>query len=78
MPISREQPKPDIRIFSRLIAEAGVDAHRILHVGDDPRLDVVGAMQAGLQAAWLNRNSQAWPEELPPPPRTILSLAEIA
>jgi HAD superfamily hydrolase (TIGR01549 family) len=75
--ISAGAPKPDIRIFSRLIAEAGVDAHRILHVGDDPRLDVVGAMQAGLQTAWLNRNAQAWPEELPPPPRTILSLAEI-
>jgi putative hydrolase of the HAD superfamily len=75
--ISAGAPKPDIRIFSRLIAEAGVDADRILHIGDDPRLDVVGATQAGLQAAWLNRNAQAWPADLPPPPRTILSLAEI-
>ena len=76
--ISAGAAKPDIRIFSRLIEEAGVQAHQILHVGDDPRLDVVGAMQAGLQAAWLNRNGQAWPAQLPPPPRTIMSLAEIA
>jgi FMN hydrolase / 5-amino-6-(5-phospho-D-ribitylamino)uracil phosphatase len=75
--ISAGAPKPDIRIFSRLVAEAGVDADRILHVGDDPRLDVVGAMHAGLQAAWLNRNAQVWPADLPPAPRTILSLAEI-
>ena len=75
--ISAGAPKPDIRIFSRLIAEAGVDANQILHVGDDPQLDVVGAMQAGLQAAWLNRNAQVWPAHLSGPPRTILSLAEI-
>jgi FMN hydrolase / 5-amino-6-(5-phospho-D-ribitylamino)uracil phosphatase len=75
--ISAGAPKPDIRIFSRLIAETGVEAHQILHVGDDPQLDVVGAVQAGLQAAWLNRNSKQWPAHLPPPPRTILSLAEI-
>jgi FMN hydrolase / 5-amino-6-(5-phospho-D-ribitylamino)uracil phosphatase len=75
--ISAGAPKPDIRIFSRLIGEAGVQAHQILHVGDDPQLDVVGATQAGLQAAWLNRNARIWPAHLPPPPRTILSLAEI-
>src|SRR6202012_2620717 len=55
--ISAGAPKPDPRIFSRLVEAAGVEAHRILHVGDDPRLDVHGAMQAGLQAAWLNRNA---------------------
>ena len=76
--ISAGAPKPDIRIFSQLINEAGVEAHQILHVGDDPLLDVVGAMQAGLQAAWLNRDARQWPAHLPPPPRTILSLAELA
>ncbi|MNE95405.1 flavin mononucleotide phosphatase [compost metagenome] len=27
----------------------------MLHVGDDPDLDVIGALGAGLQAAWLVR-----------------------
>ena len=75
--ISAGAPKPERRIFERLIAEAGVEANQILHIGDDPQLDVVGAMQAGLQAAWLNRNAKSWPSDLPPPPRTIASLAEI-
>jgi putative hydrolase of the HAD superfamily len=75
--ISAGAPKPERRIFARLIDEAGVEAHQILHIGDDPQLDVVGAMQAGLQAAWLNRNAKSWPSDLPPPPRTIASLAEI-
>jgi HAD superfamily hydrolase (TIGR01549 family) len=69
--------KPDARIFARLLAEAGVEAHEVLHIGDDPVTDVVGALQAGMQAVWLNRDARAWPEHLPPPPRTITTLAEI-
>jgi putative hydrolase of the HAD superfamily len=69
--------KPDARIFARLLAEAGVEAHEVLHIGDDPVTDVVGAMQAGMQAVWLNRDARAWPKNLPPPPRTITTLAEI-
>jgi HAD superfamily hydrolase (TIGR01549 family) len=69
--------KPDARIFSRLLAEAGVEAHEVLHIGDDPVTDVAGAMQAGMQAVWLNRDARTWPKNLPPPPRTITTLAEI-
>ncbi len=70
--------KPDARIFARLAALAGVDAAEVLHVGDDPLADVVGAMQAGMQAVWLNRDSRAWPRELASrPPRTITTLAEL-
>ncbi len=70
--------KPDIRIFARLLDAARVAAAQVLHVGDDPHLDVVGAMQAGMQAVWLNRDGKVWPAHLPPPPRTILSLEEIS
>ena len=69
--------KPDARIFARLAALAGVEAHRVLHIGDDPQADVVGAMRAGMQAVWLNRDARAWPKELGAPPRTISTLAEI-
>ena len=69
--------KPDLRIFTRLLAEAGADAHQVLHIGDDPLADVAGAMQAGMQAVWLNRDGREWPQGLPPPPRTITTLAEI-
>jgi putative hydrolase of the HAD superfamily len=69
--------KPDARIFNRLLEEAGVEAAQVLHIGDDPHLDVVGATQAGLQAAWLNRGAKTWPAHLPPPPRTIVTLEEI-
>jgi putative hydrolase of the HAD superfamily len=69
--------KPDARIFARLAQAAGVEPHRVLHVGDDPLADVVGATGAGMQAVWLNREGRAWPEQFAPPARTISSLAEI-
>ena len=69
--------KPDARIFAHLVSMAGVEAHRVLHVGDDPIADVVGATQAGLQAAWLNRDAREWPPGFAPPARTITTLAEI-
>jgi putative hydrolase of the HAD superfamily len=75
--ISAGAAKPDARIFKRLLDEAGVAAAQVLHIGDDPQLDVAGATQAGLQAAWLNRNGKLWPKHLPPPARTITTLEEI-
>jgi putative hydrolase of the HAD superfamily len=69
--------KPDPRIFDHLVRAAGVDRAHVLHIGDDPLADVVGAMQAGMQAIWLNRDARPWPEGLPPPARTISTLAEI-
>ncbi len=51
--------KPDARIFAALRRMAGVSAAEVLHVGDDPIADVVGAMRAGMQAVWLNRESRA-------------------
>jgi len=69
--------KPDVRIFRHLLDAAGVEAARVLHIGDDPHADVQGAVSAGMQAIWLNRDSRAWPTGLAPPPRTIATLAEI-
>ena len=69
--------KPDARIFQALRDMTGVAASEILHVGDDPITDVVGARQAGMQTAWLNRDARSWPVALAPPARTISTLAEI-
>jgi len=69
--------KPDARIFTHLKRTAGVDAARVLHIGDDPHADVYGATAAGMQAVWLNRDAKEWPADLPPPPRTISTLAQL-
>jgi HAD superfamily hydrolase (TIGR01509 family) len=75
--ISAGAAKPDARIFKHLLAQARVAADQVLHIGDDPHLDVIGAAQAGLQTVWLNRGAKPWPAHLPPPTRTIATLEDI-
>ena len=52
--------KPDLRIFEAGAAAAGVQAHEVLHIGDDAHADCVGALAAGMQVAWLNREGHDW------------------
>jgi len=50
------RPKPDPAIFHAACAAMGVAPADAVYVGDDLRLDVQGAQQAGLRAVWMNRN----------------------
>lgn len=52
--------KPARGIFDHAIAASGVDPAGIVHVGDDPVRDVVGAQQAGLRAVWVNPAGAPW------------------
>jgi putative hydrolase of the HAD superfamily len=53
--------KPAPAIFHAACARLGVAPDQVLHVGDDPLLDVAGARAAGLRTAWLNRHGATWP-----------------
>ena len=50
--------------------------HEILHVGDDALLDVLGALNSGMQAVWLNRGEAAWSHALHPH-ETVTTLTEL-
>lgn len=58
--------KPDARIFQAAAQAAGVRPHEVLHVGDDAALDVLGALGAGMQAAWVNRGGHDWTHDARP------------
>ena len=60
--------KPDPGIFLAAAALLGVEPGQVLHVGDDPALDMVGARDAGLRTAWINRQGEPWPPGMGPPP----------
>jgi len=49
--------KPDPSIFHAACARLGVSPADVLHVGDDPEMDVIGAARAGLRSCWLNRSA---------------------
>ena len=73
--------KPDPRIFKAAAAAVGVSVANVLHIGDDSALDAVGALDAGMHAAWLNRDGKDWPHDQPEPHhqslRHVKSLAEL-
>jgi putative hydrolase of the HAD superfamily len=50
--------KPDAAIFHAACSQLGAEPARVLHIGDDPALDVDGALDAGLRAAWVQRPGQ--------------------
>ena len=52
--------KPHPAIFRAAAASVGLLPRDVLHVGDDAALDVVGALGAGMQAAWLVREERPW------------------
>jgi len=52
--------KPDRRIFHAAATALGVAPYEVLHIGDDPELDVLGGLDAGMQTAWLNRAGRDW------------------
>ncbi len=68
--------KPDPRIFHAGASAAGVPSEAILHIGDDAALDVLGALEAGMQTVWVNREAKPWAHEAQPH-LSVASLMEL-
>lgn len=71
--------KPDARVYLHVCDRLGVAPERSLMVGDNHRCDVLGALQAGLNACWIDLAGRGAPP-LPPPRRhaSVRSLRELA
>ena len=70
--------KPDVSIFLSACERLGLAPGQVLHVGDDPELDVLGAHRAGLRSAWINREALAWPSHPVDPDFIARDLDELA
>ena len=69
--------KPARPIFDQAVARSGCLPVEILHVGDHPQTDIMGAREAGLRTAWINRNDEQWPDDLPGPDAVVTTIAEL-
>jgi putative hydrolase of the HAD superfamily len=49
----------------------------MVHVGDHPEHDVLGAHNAGVRAIWLNRLGAPFPGHMPAPWASIANLAQL-
>ena len=68
--------KPDARIFHAAAGAVDVFPEHVLHIGDDAGLDVLGALNSGMQTAWLNRDDRAW-THAESPHITVTSLTQL-
>ncbi|MCP3102349.1 HAD family hydrolase [Myxococcus sp. K15C18031901] len=62
--------KPDARIFRAALDVVQRDPSEVLHIGDDPERDIVGAANMGFATCWVS-HGRTWPESLPPPTFTL-------
>ena len=58
--------KPDPRIFHAAAGAVDTCPTNVLHIGDDPVLDVLGGLNASMQTVWLNRAANPWKHEKTP------------
>ncbi|EAQ97116.2 haloacid dehalogenase superfamily, subfamily IA [Congregibacter litoralis KT71] len=56
--IGASKPAPDM--FHAAIETTGVEAQEIVHVGDNPEHDILGALSVGMHAIWLNADAAPW------------------
>ena len=56
--------KPDPRPFRICLQELEIDASQAVYVGDDYRIDVCGALEAGLHPVWIKHQlvKRNWPD----------------
>jgi putative hydrolase of the HAD superfamily len=69
--------KPDPLIYQHLAQRFGVPPEEIVYVGDHPHYDVVGAVNAGFHAVWINRGHMEWPLDLPYPEYQVNDLHQL-
>ena len=57
--------KPDPAVFERALSKLGAEHKHAVMVGDSIAKDVDGALAAGLDAVWVNRNARSTPPDRP-------------
>ncbi|MFT6915175.1 MAG: HAD superfamily hydrolase (TIGR01549 family) [Motiliproteus sp.] len=60
------QAKPHPLMFEQLLARTGVTPEQVIHVGDHPEHDILGAQQCGLHTLWVNLAQSPWPQSTAP------------
>ncbi len=68
-------PKPAPQMFRAALARAEVEAHQMIHVGDNPVDDIRGAHDVGIATIWINLDGRN--VESPPATRTVHRLGDI-
>ncbi len=69
--------KPAADMFVKSCTQLNITLDRLIHVGDNPQTDVVGARNAGAHSIWFNNIGAQWPDHLTPADFEVSSIAEL-
>jgi len=69
--------KPRKEIFVEALNRLNLEAHEVIYVGDNYQIDILGSLNAGLQAVWLNKKGEEPKEGGPAPAYIISDLSEL-
>ena len=69
--------KPDRRFFDSALCTLGLSPKKCLVVGDDYKVDIAGAMAAGMPQVWYNPNALQIPQGSIPPTYEITNLLQL-
>ena len=73
--IGSSKPEPDM--FHAVMEYFKLAQSSVVHIGDEPETDILGAHRAGIDSVWLNRKQVPWPQHLHAPTFEINSLLEL-
>ena len=69
--------KPDPMVFEFIMKRMNIMPDMLVHVGDEPATDILGAQNAGIRNIWLNRNKIEWPADYALPDIEISTLHDL-
>jgi len=69
--------KPDPVMFYGIFRQYSIGSDAVMHIGDEPETDVLGASRTGVHSVWLNRNNRIYPQHIPRPDTEINSLSQL-
>ncbi len=58
--------KPHSRVFLTACDRAGYPPECVIHIGDHPHQDILGAAKVGMKTIWMNREGNIWDHEHQP------------
>ncbi|BBB24821.1 HAD family hydrolase [Amphritea japonica] len=58
--VGKEKPHP--LMFEQMLHNHHLRPEQVIHIGDNPHHDIVGAKNAGLWTIWVNLTESVWPE----------------
>ena len=70
------KPAPDM--FVQALKHMQIPAHRVIHIGDNPDADILGAQNVGMHTVWVNLEQQVWPPYQAPASAEITHLDQLS